>query len=197
MKKSPLIILLFLPLILFCQKKQNEFAVYHKDKLIGSVTAVQISNGKNVTREMKTSTSSKILMMSIEVESEIVAVYEDSVMVKSISYRFANKGNENSQSSTIRTENQKYKVTVNGKSDHLTGKDIIYSVVDLYFREPLGLSQIYSNIHGKFLTLLHLGAHRYKMTLPDGKETYYTYFNNELISIEIEMAAGTVITKKI
>lgn len=186
-----------MPFVLFCQKKQNEFAVYHKDKLIGSVTAIQISNGKKVTREMKTNTRSRILMMSIEVESEIVAVYEDSVMIKSVSYRFANKGNENSQSSTLRTEKQKYQVTVNGKSNHLTGKDIFYSVVDLYFREPLGISQIYSNIHGKFLTLLHLGAHRYKMTLPDGKETYYTYSNNELISIEIEMKAGKVVTKKI
>jgi hypothetical protein len=64
--------------------------------------------------------------------------------------------------------------------------DLRFSTAKLYFQEPRGIEEVYSE---RFLQYCRLEAqedHQYKLYLPDGKINYYTYKDSELVKVDIE-----------
>lgn len=181
---------------LSAQTKPVKLEVEFNGGTIGTVTAVKTITGSKEVIDVKTNTNAKILVMAIHVESEINLQKDRAVMKKGIAYRHSNRGAENVAGYTQQLGNR-YVTNINHKVDTIYRKEISFCVADLYFKEPVGLTEIYSNMYGSFVKISDTGNHRYKFTTPDGKVNCYTYVNGQLSTIEVELTVGKVLSRRI
>lgn len=194
--KLTLFALITISLRIAGQSTTSEFNVYFKDDLIGTVKAFSNIKGINVIKDIQTNTDAKILVTSIHVESEIYLLYKSGILSKGIAYRTASRGNEDVHANTTYNSNNSYTIVKDGKTSKLEVPEIKYCVGDLYFSEPKGIKQVFSNMYGKFLTIQPLANNTYKINLPDGKTSTYKYISGRLESIEVEMQLGKIISKR-
>lgn len=188
--------LLLLAALSFAQTSEVKFDVNFNGSSIGSVTATKTITGNKEAIDIKTNTNAKILVMAIHVESEISVHKEQMVMKRGIAYRHSNRGAENIAGYTQRVGN-KYVANINHKTDTIYRAEIPFCVADLYFHEPKGLTEIYSNMYGSFVKISDTGNHRYKFTTPDGKVNYYAYAKGQLNTIEVELPIGKVLSQRV
>jgi len=69
---------------------------------------------------------------------------------------------------------------------------IEYCIADLYYNEPKGISSIFSERFGKFCTLKETEPHTYELTLPNGKQNYYTYKAGVCQKVEVNLPLATI-----
>ena len=62
---------------------------------------------------------------------------------------------------------------------------IVHSATSMFFLEPRGVSQVFSERIGEYVPLERQSDGRYALKLPSGDINYYTYRNNQLTEIEI------------
>lgn len=193
-------ILLFLLLLAtnksWAQKEEITFEVKFKEDKIGNLIAVKEKTGTKSTKDLRTLTDTKVLMMSIHVESEVNVIHQDGVLIKGIAYRHANRGAEDVHSTVIRKGDKNYQIDRNGETEKMT-KNITFCVVDLFFQEPKGVSTVFSNMYAKALTLKEISSGKYMLTTPDNKNSYYTYQNGKLKLVETDTPLGKVVSKRI
>lgn len=197
MKQSILFIYYFLiSMSLQAQKTQTLFDVFLKDENIGKITAIETITGSTIVRDIQSTTNAKILAFSIHVESDTKIIKGNEIMTEGIAYRHANRGAEDVHATTRRVANKKYERNRNDKKSFLENTDISFCVADLYFKEPKGLSKIYSNMWAEMIDIKSLGSGVYQVTAPDKKKSLYTYKNSKLVTIELDTPAGKVVSKR-
>lgn len=59
------------------------------------------------------------------------------------------------------------------------------STVTLYYKEPLGVKQIFSENYQQLCDLKTIGANAYELALPDGKVNQYFYKNGKLVEVKV------------
>jgi hypothetical protein len=178
------------------QQTTISFDVFMKGKDIGEVVATEQKTNNKSVKDIKTNCDNKVLMVSVHVESELTTTHENGSLIKGTAYRHANRGSSDVQAQTIRTGAKQYSVERNGKKTSIANQDIRFCVADLYFREPKGLSSVFSNMWGANVTVTPLGNGKYKVTNPDSKSSTYTYQNGNLVQMEVDTPIGTVTTKR-
>jgi hypothetical protein len=193
-----IIFLLFklISILSWAQKDKFSLEVTFKNKSIGKVVAIQEKSGSRSVIDVSTITDAKILMMPVHVESEINVQYQDGIMAKGIAFRHANRGDNDIHSTITRLGDLNYKIERNGKTEKFN-YDINFSVADLFFREPKGISNIFSNMYAKFLSIKEVNKGKYILVMPDKKSSTYTYDNGKLILVESDTPLGKVISKRI
>lgn len=197
MKQSILFIYYFLiSMSLQAQKTQTLFDVFLNDENIGKITAIETITGNTIVRDIQSTTNAKILAFSIHVESDTKIIKGNEIMTEGIAYRHANRGAEDVHATTRRVANKKYERNRNDKKSFLENTDISFCVADLYFKEPKGLSKIYSNMWAEMIDIKSLGSGVYQVTAPDKKKSLYTYKNSKLVTIELDTPAGKVVSKR-
>ena len=77
--------------------------------------------------------------------------------------------------SSIIWQNNHYLLRVNDKTEKLQDQDIWFTVSKLYYTEPIGISTIFSERFGEFLTIDKLAKNKYALTKPDGRKNIYFY----------------------
>jgi hypothetical protein len=193
-------IVLFLLLTLtnksWAQKQEIKFQVNFKDNAIGTLLAVQETSGTKSTKDLKTLTDTKVLMMAVHVESEVNVIHQDGVLQKGVAYRHANRGAEDVHATVIMKGDKNYQIERNGKTEKMIA-NISFCVVDLFFREPKGISKIFSNMYTKVLTLKEISPGTYMLMTPDNKNSYYTYQNGKLMVVETDTPLGKVVSRRI
>ncbi|MFN3793481.1 MAG: DUF6134 family protein [Chitinophagaceae bacterium] len=178
------------------QQTSISFDVLMKGKDIGDVIATEQKTNTRSIKDIKTNCDNKVLMVSVHVESELTTTHENGSLIKGTAYRHANRGSSDVHAETIRTAPKQYRIERNGTKTSIANQEIQFCVADLYFKEPKGLSSIFSNMWGANVTVAALGGGKYKITNPDGKSSTYTYQNGSLIQMEVDTPIGTVITKR-
>jgi len=180
-------------------KAQNttiNFDVIYDGKSIGTVTASKEIEGKKVVKNLRSNTDAKVLMLSVHVESEVKVHSEGEIMTSATAYRHANRGAEDIQTTTVKGAGNTYDIIKNGEKIQLTHVGIKFCVTDLYFSEPLGISSIFSSTYGAFLPLKYISKGVYKLVLPDGKTTTFTYVNGKLTQAIATMSLGDILFKR-
>lgn len=188
-------------IVFFCllsnaQQTSISFDVFMKGKDIGDVIATEQKTNTRTVKDIRTNCDNKVLMISVHVESELTTTHENGTMLKGTAYRHANRGASDVHAQTTRTGANQYTIERNGSKSNITNQDIHFCVADLYFREPKGLSSIFSNMWGTNVTVASLGGGKYTVTNPDGKSSTYTYQNGSLVQMEVETPIGKVTTKR-
>lgn len=197
MKKYLILIVCFLLTgNLFAQKTETIFNVFLKDENIGQIVASETISGNSIVRDIRSKTDAKILAFSIHVESDTKITKGNEIMTEGIAYRHANRGAEDVHASTKRVANKKYERNKNDKKSILENTDITFCVADLYFKEPKGLTKIYSNMWAEMVEIKNLGNGVYQVTTPDKKKSLYTFKNSKLVVIELDTPAGKIVSRR-
>ncbi len=181
----------------WAQKTEIVFEVSFKNKKIGTIHAVEEAKGNRVIKDLKTNTDTKVLMIAVHVESEVTVVTENNILIEGTAYRHANRGPEDIHARVKKTGDKTYQFNRDGKQLTLQNEVITECMIDLYFKEPKNSTTVFSNMYGKKLVLKSLGGNRYQLITPDNKDSYYTYKNGKLISVEADTPVGKVISNRI
>ena len=97
---------------------------------------------------------------------------------------------------TTQRQGRGYTVAKNEDLNKRLVGDIVHTSSRLYFEEPIGLRQIFSESNGTMLALESQGNGVYHLHLPDGYVSIYRYKNGVLQSVEAASKFGTVIFKR-
>jgi hypothetical protein len=197
--KKTLLLLVLASNVLFLQAQKTAitFEVVFKKNKIGTVQAVQEKTGNKITHDLSTKTDAKVFMISVHVESEVTLMKENGTLTTGTAYRHANRGSEDVHATVKKIAEKTYQAEKNGKINRFENKTIEFCVVDLFFQEPVGLKQVFSNMYADFMPIKDLGAGRYQVITPDKKNTYYNYQNGQLITVESDTPLGKVISKRV
>lgn len=182
---------------LFAQKTEIAFEVSFNGKKIGIVKAIEEKTGTKSVKNLKTETDTKILVVSVHVESEVKVVKENDLLIEGTAYRHANRGAEDVHAHVKKIANKTYQRERNGKTSKIQNEDITVCMVDLYFKEPKGVSFVFSNMYAEKLELKPMGSGKYQLITPDKKNSYYTYQNGKLVMVEADTPVGKVLSNRV
>lgn len=192
-----LLLLVTAPAAGWAQKSETIFNVLFKGKSIGTMHAVEERTGTKSNKDLRTQTDTKIFAMSIHVESEVKSLHDDGILVQGTSYRHANRGSEDVHAHVAKIGEKLYQKERNGERSRMEGEHISICVIDLYFREPKGIKRVFSNMYAEFVTLKEIGQGKYQLITPDGKDSFYSYKNGKLVSVESNTPLGKVICTRL
>ncbi len=179
------------------QKTEATFEVTFKGDKIGTLHALEDRSGSQLVKDLRTVTDTKVIMMSIHVESEVSITHIDGALIKGTAYRHANRGAEDVHAHVTRIDDTSYEVERNGRKEKMENVKIDFCVIDLFFREPRGMKTIFSNMYAQMLTIKNVGAGKYMLVTPDNKNSYYTYQNGKLMTVETDTPVGKVVSTRI
>ncbi len=182
---------------LAAQKTEIAFEVSFNGKKIGIVKAIEEKTGTKSVKNLKTETDTKILVVSVHVESEVKVVKENDLLIEGTAYRHANRGAEDVHAHVKKIGSKTYQRERNGKTSKIENEDITVCMVDLYFKEPKGVSFVFSNMYAEKLELKAMGGGKYQLITPDKKNSYYTYQNGKLLTVEADTPVGKVLSKRV
>jgi hypothetical protein len=113
----------------------------------------------------------------------IKTTYRDKLMEESI---FHEKLNEKTQNhSKVNWDGSSYRVHINEEKSSIPARRVTYSTAVLYHKEPKNITELFSERFGKFCPIKPVGVGKYELTMPDGKQNYYTYVNGVCEEVEV------------
>ena len=185
---------LLIPLVLFtissiAQQQSHHYAVLYKGKNVGTMYLTQIQTGDALSVKL-TSKVKMQMLMSIKVNVAEEASYQQDKLIYSSVYREVNgKQKANRQTKYC---NGCYEIITEGKKTVLKKTGINYNLVRLYCKEPVNITQVYSDAFQQFLNLKAIGAHKYKLELPDGNYNVYNFQNGICSRVEVHITFYTI-----
>ena len=178
------------------QKTEIVFEVDFKGEKIGLLRAVEERDGNKVIKDLKTETNTKILVIAIHVETEVQINKEDEILMEGKAYRHSNRGTEDVHARTSRIGDKSYQLECNGKKSNYN-EDITICMIDMYFKEPLGITSVFSNMYAQKLELRLMRPGKYHLMTPDHKNSYFTYENGMLMTVESDTPVGKIVSKRL
>ncbi len=166
----------------------------NNDDIIGEVHVNQVQNGNTQNFEIFSAVNFKVLWKQYQRETHNSIYYQDGTLFKSFNSVFMN--GELEDSSAIIKNNLYYKgfKTPNEHFD-IKEKDLTFSMVKLYYHEPVGLTKVYSERYLDHCKIEIVEDHKYKIHLPGGKHNYYTYKDGVLTEAFIDRAWFNLVFK--
>jgi len=198
MKKNCFLLVGFLLVGTFTRAQHQEisFDVIYKDDKVGVVLAKETKAESKFFKLLTTETSTTFLFIPIHMESEVTTTQENGALIKGTAYRDASRKSNDVIASVSKIGFNRYQRERNGVKDIIRNQRITYCVIDLYFKEPLGVTRVFSNMHAQMLTLKRMDNGQYQLIAPDNNNSLYSYRNGQLISIEVDTPVGKVISKR-
>lgn len=188
MKKFVLLLLLLCSAQLICTAQKLKYKIRMKDDEVGIMTAVR--TGKTKQKIELESNISFQKLITIQLHYRMEASYENNVLLLSSTIQQAN-GKEMANTTTKKTESG-YTITTTKGTSTVTEKQILFNLCKLYFEEPKGVKQVWSDTYGEMLAIKAVGPGKYELTLPDGNKNYYSYHKGICTMVETNLPFGKV-----
>lgn len=168
-----------------CLGQDYEYSIKMGNREIGAIQAKILTDGDRKVYRINSDTEVNILK-TISYTSQIEVTYLDKELLEATSKSLQN-GKVRDDSWVKKVEDH---YAIKRLDADLTYRaPIRYSVALLYFQEPLGITQIFSETHGAFCKLVKEVDHVYKLVLPDGNMNFYHYANGILQKVEVKRPA--------
>jgi len=110
------------------------------------------------------------------------AYFENGVLKKASLINTMN--NDVNGSALVEWDLDKYQMVIDGEFK-TWDEPITATVGMLYFEEPAGLTQIFSERYGRYLNIVDEGNGVYKLIKPDNRTNIYTYENGLCTSVHV------------
>lgn len=176
------ILLCFILFQSFAQESIFEYEMIRNNKVIGQTKV----SGKQVKGKVTYRISSEIRISFLKdflIRADEEAIFEKGVMVSSSVLRTIN-GSIKEKNKT-RLIDSIYQIEEDGKKKQIKIGLVNQSIFSLYLNEPTGKRLIYSDTYQKWLQIIPIGLHSYKIMLPDGNYTHYHFQNGICTRIDI------------
>jgi len=199
MKKNFFLLASFLLVGTFTRAQNQEiiFDVIYKDDKIGVLQAKETKTESRSFKMLTIETSTTFLFIPIHMESEVTTTHKNGILMEGTAFRSANRKSSDVIATVTKIGCKRYQRERNGVKDKITNQRITYCVIDLYFKEPLGVTHVFSNMYAQMLTLKRMDKGQYQLITPENNNSIYSYRNGILISIEVDTPVGKVISKRI
>lgn len=181
----------------FAQKEKILFDVMYKDKKIGVLHALETKSKSKSLKVLTIETNTSFLFIPIHMESEVSTTHKNGILLEGTAYRNASRKSSDVIATVTKTGFSRYKRELNGVKDKIKNERITFCVVDLYFKEPIGVTKVFSNMYAEMLQLKPLSVGKYQLITPDNNDTLYFYEAGKLVSIEANTPVGKVLSKRI
>ncbi len=166
-----------------CQFSYLKYDVEIQDKYVGWMTCL-----KNITPNQPTETSfvidSKVnvsVITDYDIQFKLESVFQNGSLAKA---NYFTKVNGDTQSlSSVNWDGRQYIGWDGKKNSNLGTTKIFQSIGNLYYKEPVGLTQLFSEKYLAFCSITKAGEY-YTVSFPDGKSTIYKYQNGICIWAE-------------
>ncbi|MDQ3395635.1 MAG: hypothetical protein M3512_16225 [Bacteroidota bacterium] len=119
----------------------------------------------------------------VEMTYRFENIFSNGVLVKGTATNFVN--NKKKSSTVIKWDGTKYTILVDDKEVPAPKRPIKNTLTSLYYSEPIGLTEVFSERFGEFCSINEVSPHRYELTMPNGKKNYYTYKDNICLKVEV------------
>ena len=183
MKRSILFILLLIGVALTSEAQNLHYLVRLDNEHMGDMYASKTKGSKELyLMESKIKVEK---MIKIDLFYKIEAIFEKNILHLSNALETAN-GKEQTNSETKKNATG-YTVKTKKKTKTILNKGITNHLCKLYFEEPVGITQVWSDTFGQMLSIKSLGEHRYELKLPNGKSSFYSYFKGICTLVETEI----------
>jgi len=199
MKKNFVLLASFLLTGTFAHAQNEEtfFDVIYKDEKIGVLHAKETMLKSKSFKLLTTETSTTFLFIPIHMESEVTTTQKNGILIEGTAYRNASRKSNDVIATVTKRGFKRYQRERNGVTDIIRNQRLTYCVIDLYFKEPVGITHVFSNMYAQMLDLKRMDKGQYQLTTPDNNNSLYSYRNGKLISIEVDTPVGKVVSKRI
>ncbi|MBK5279445.1 MAG: hypothetical protein JJE09_11345 [Bacteroidia bacterium] len=188
---------LFVATLTLAQKQEIIFDVIYKDEKVGALHAQETKVGSKSIKVLTIETNSTFFFIPIYMESEVTAIQQDGVLIEGTAYRDASRKSSDVIATVTKIGFQLYQRERNGVNDQIKNKNLTFCVVDLYFKEPVGVTQVFSNMYSHMLQLKRIDTGKYKLITPNNNNSIYTYVDGKLVSIEANTFVGKIFSVRI
>ncbi|QNN41139.1 DUF6134 family protein [Pedobacter roseus] len=165
-------------LFLFCSlssafAQQSKFNIKRNGELIGEMYFQQKSEGENTYLTITSKVQTRFVF-KINVETEDQAHFKNGRLLTSNVNRVVNGSTKEARKTSW--VNNIYQLKTGDKISTLN-QPISYNMMLLYTKEPVNISEIYSDNFQCFIPIQKNGAHQYRIKLPDGNYNDYHFEN--------------------
>lgn len=178
--------LLALPAFSFSQ-------IVHYDVIVAGHTigGVKVYHFQNDVKRQRIEAEFKVPFYSGTFFSE--NNFNDAGLKNSVTEHHVN-GKRKQQTVTTLVTNKNYKVDFSGeeKASRQLTQPIASTITNLYYQEPVELETVYSERYGKLCALKKLSDNRYAISLPNGKQSIYSYRGGDCQEVQTELSGVKV-----
>jgi hypothetical protein len=195
MMKHAFFLLFLIPFALSAQTYTRNYEVNSSDKTVGNIVAKQLKDGENITYEVNSDVSIRMLFM-VNVSYKVTAVYREGVLINSTATVYLNGRTQDKVS--VAWQGNGYTVVKDGESSRIDGL-IKWSSAKLYFNKPKDVKKVFSETDGGFKNLITRSDGKLILRDVDNESSQNTYtFSSEqgLHRIEIERPLLPILTVK-
>jgi len=172
------------------QTKTDEFSVMLDDKKIGDLSIVEVRKDSIVGYALVSNVKVSYLI-SLKIKEKISERYVNGHLVKSRHYRTINGSSKASNHLILKDGKYVIVDSLSNKKSKLM-YPVNWSTLSIYFKEPKGVSTLYSQNFRKMLKVTNQGDHLYHVHLPKEKISKYQYKSGKLMYMETEAIYGTL-----
>jgi hypothetical protein len=157
------------------------YDVIRNGNVIGYLQATRTHSGNQVDYVTE-STVNVRLLMSFSMYSKVTGTFNNGMLINGSAVRKVN--GHDKVNTVIQWKNNYYLLKEDDEQSEIREK-ITYTTACLFTEEPLGITRIFSENFGKFITLKEVRPHYYELHLPDGNRNYYSYSNGICTGAEV------------
>ncbi len=187
--KRTILFLVVVTSINFVYAQSQSFDIFLFGKTIGTMTIEKSNSISGVsTYKLRSKSEATVLFTKKKNELEFDVTYKDGFLLSSYSKNTVNDEVENYASASW--DGAKY-VCQNEQKKFTVGEKAPYSVVMLYFKEPVGVTRIFSERIGDFAELKNVSPGVYEFKMPNGDKNIYHFENGKIKEVEMKKSIGT------
>jgi hypothetical protein len=162
-----------LSLPVLASKLTKIYNIKRNGEVIGKLSFVQSIEGENVYLKITSQVSTRFVF-KIDVQTEDLAHFKNGKLISSDVSRLVNGKAKDRKKTSL--QNDGYELQSGSKFNSLN-QFIGYNMMLLYTKEPLNISQVYSDNFQCFLPIKKSAEHLYRVNLPDGNYNEYHFEN--------------------
>lgn len=189
------IFLLSLPFLLMSSLSAQElvFNAYLGDDYIGTMTVTRTETASGVLYTSVTDITVTYIL-SMDLDLSYSAHYADGQLTKTtFKYQRNHKTREYCYG---QVKGNTFSTYFDDRTERVLANNIDQTLTASYFAEPTQLKEVFSERWGVNISLVSLGNSKYKITLPDGKESYMTYVNGLCQESRIVSGWGDIVFRR-
>lgn len=169
--------------------QQHQYDIWLMNKKIGSaLVSKTIEEGGKERYKMLSQAAARVLFIQQSSEVTFDVLFKGGQLFSSL-YKIVKE--DDKTHTTVLHNASKYHVTSTLGNRSFSGT-VSISSIQLYFREPVGVQQVFVERIGDFLPLTKTATGVYEYTLPDGIRNIFRYRNGMLYEMEVKKGMGSV-----
>lgn len=158
------------------------FNIIKKNSRIGYIDIEKTSLNKITTYTLDSEVKVKVVFNFSAIGRE-KSIYKDDTLIFSSIYRKLNNKVKLNQS--LFFVNGKYLLKKKNKKEEINIDVINSNLVTLFFYEPVGIQEIYSDKYKKMVKITPIGNSRYKVVLPNKSTSIYHYEEGKCTMVDV------------